>query len=247
MLLNSSRSVVLMSPWEAGSDLEGAPSMRFRLTYEGELRANQRDPMNGQSDRLAEHKQSIRKVFHKQLKELWNSNPFLSGYEATVGMEHAYVSAADPHLRFGPNKGDVVNLGETIANRHRENGYRFLPLVCEDFSLLCNLEILFLRRDPPGSILHAGDVDNRIKTLIDTLRKPKGSNELRGNEYPDSDEDPFYCLLEDDKLVTGFSVETDMLLSPSISGKVHDVRDVKIVISVEIKPMNATKFNLGFL
>ena len=31
------------------------------------------------------------------------------------------------------------------ANFHRD-GYRFVPLVCEDFSLLCSLDILFATR-----------------------------------------------------------------------------------------------------
>jgi hypothetical protein len=71
---------------------------------------------------------------------------------------------------------------------------------------------LFLRRDIPGSAIGAGDLDNRIKTLIDTLRRPLNANKARGNEMPAEGEDPFYCLLEDDRLVSHLEVETDTLL-----------------------------------
>jgi hypothetical protein len=90
-----------------------------------------------------------------------------------------------------------------------------------------------------------GDLDNRLKTLIDTLRKPHNANELVGNEMPPVDEDPFYCLLEDDDLVTGLGVETDMLRGPLSNGS-NDFSDVKLVISVELRPEHVTMFNLSF-
>ncbi len=52
--------------------------MRFRLTYEGELRASGHDPQGSQRDPMALHKQKIRKDFHGQLKQLWQTNKFLS-------------------------------------------------------------------------------------------------------------------------------------------------------------------------
>jgi hypothetical protein len=135
-------------------------------------------------------------------------------------------------------------MSEAIANAYRENGYRFVPLVREEFELLCSLDILFLRRDFSAGVVSAGDLDNRIKTLIDALRKPHNANELRGNETPGPGEDPFFCLLEDDDLVTALSVETDILLDPP-NGDAGQSQ-VKIVISVELKPNNVTMFNLSF-
>jgi hypothetical protein len=80
--------------------------------------------------------------------------------------------------------------------------------------------------------------------MIDALRKPHNANELRGNESPGPDEDPFYCLLQDDDLVTGLSVQTDMLLSPPNGDAGQN--EVKLVISVELKPDHVTMFNLSF-
>ena len=236
--------VVYLPPLEGTGPEESF--MRFRLTYEGELKASQKDPLGDQPDRLAEHKQAIRKVFHRQLKHLWESNKFLS--ERTEPITHKSADHRPVHdggAYFGGNK-DRVPLAEYTANLYRQNGYRFVPLVREDYSLLCSLTILFLRRDTPGSVISAGDIDNRIKTLIDTLRYPKSANELRGNETPEIGEDPFYCLLEDDKLVSHLEVETDMLLDPPLGNSAADRRQVRLIITVDLKPYNVTLFNLSF-
>lgn len=219
--------------------------MRFRLTYEGELKATQRDPLNNQPDRMAEHKQSIRRVFHRQLRHLWTTNKFLRDHK--VG---SYSNADKPigqaldMLMYGED--ERIPMVEAVANKYRENGYRFVPLVLKDLSLLCSLHVLFLRRDIPGSVVSAGDLDNRIKTLIDTLRRPKGANELRGNEQPGADEDPFFVLLEDDDLVSQLTVETDTLLDPPTGDREADRRQVRLVITVEIKPYDVTMFNLSY-
>jgi hypothetical protein len=102
------------------------------------------------------------------------------------------------------------------------------------------------RRDVPGSVISAGDLDNRIKTLVDTLRRPASIQELRGNEKPTAGEDPFFCLLEDDKLVTHLAVETDTLLDLPTGSVEDDRREVKLIITVELKPNDVTMFNLGF-
>jgi hypothetical protein len=223
--------------------------MRFRLTYEGPLKATQRDATGQQPDRLAEHKQCIRKKFHQQLKQLWATNRFLREHREPVKarLRVNQLPIADPRLFWSPSKdAETVTLSEYVANLFQRNGYRFVPLVREEISLLCSLDVLFLRRDAPGSAIQAGDIDNRIKTLIDCLRMPKSAQELVGNETPASDEDPFYCLLEDDNLVSAFSVETDTLLDPPQLPADEDRRMVRIVITVDLSPYDVTKFNLSF-
>jgi hypothetical protein len=101
------------------------------------------------------------------------------------------------------------------------------------------------RRDFQTGVLSAGDLDNRIKTLIDTLRKPHSANELGNYQTPEQGEDPFFCLLEDDDLVTALSVQTDMLLDPPQPGDARQSQ-VRLFISVEIKPSHVNMFNLSF-
>lgn len=132
-----------------------------------------------------------------------------------------------------------------MADLYRENGYRFVPLVREDWHLFCDIQVLFLRHDIPGSVIQAGDIDNRIKTLLDALRKPHSAAELKGHETPQADEAPFFVLLEDDKLVTSLSVDTDTLLTSKPNGPA-DGRDVHLVITVSVRPYYTTMFNLSF-
>jgi len=193
-------------------ELERVPLLKFRLTYEGELRATQRDAMANQPNPLASHKHGIRRSFHKQLKQLWSITPLLSTYtrarEGDIGNRPIQSSGA--YLDYPNHK--KIPLLEYVAGNFNNNGYRFVPLVCAEFSLLCSISILFLRRDIPGSAISAGDIDNRVKTIIDALSMPIHANELAGNEIPQVGEDPFFCLLENDRLVSHFEVETDVLL-----------------------------------
>jgi hypothetical protein len=136
-------------------------------------------------------------------------------------------------------------MSEVIADRYQEFGYRFVPLVRDEIFLTCSLSILFLRRDRPGGVIEAGDIDNRIKTLIDALRRPRSSNELLKNESPQDGENPFFVLMEDDKQVSHLEVETDLLLDP-LTDSDADQRKVRLIITVELKPYDITLFNLSF-
>lgn len=231
--------------------------MRFRLTYAGELRPTQRDSLSHEVDRLAFHKHAIRREFHGQLKRLWRTNKFLSEHRVYPGdynitqPEHQTAQrsiAETPPAVLGGGPDNKIALVEAIAAQRQNHdfSYRFVPLVRDGIPLLCSLDILFLRRDTPGSALQAGDIDNRIKTLIDTLRRPKSHNEMpAGTEPRPGEDDPFFCLLDDDKHVSHFSVETDTLLDPVTDGDA-DKRKVKLVITVELRPYHVTNFTLAF-
>jgi hypothetical protein len=233
--------------------------MRFTLTYAGPLKATQQEPISGQPNRMAKHKHDIRREFHRQLKLLWETNKFLRDHKVEEGMQDVSPAKLQQMIGgWGTDSGQKVPMAESVANKYRENGFRFVPLVREELALLCSLEILFLRTDYPGSVISAGDLDNRIKTLIDTLRRPRSINELRYRDngiekiiVAETGEDPFFCLLEDDKHVTELSVRTDQLFNLEIGNEnVHSRDDadrrVLVVIRVEIKPYDVTMLNLNF-
>lgn len=222
--------------------------MRIRLVYEGPLQPTQNPRLPEQFDALAPLKHHIRQVMHKQLREFWTRNRFLRDFRAD-NLEYGSLSPLEQSAIWtdGPseNARSLVNL---IAEEYSEYGYQFVPLVCEWTKTLCNLDILLLRRDfPPEKIegpLWHGDLDNRVKTLIDALCKPSGSSQLRNNEEPGVGEDPFYCLLQDDKLVSGLTVETDTLLLPPKESE--DMSYVCAIVTADIKPYQITGLNLGF-
>jgi hypothetical protein len=67
---------------------------------------------------------------------------------------------------------------------------------------------------------------------------------LRDYGNPAEDEDPFFCLLEDDSLITKVSIETDMLLEPVSQPPTKN--DARLVIGVTIRPFNIDPSNMNF-
>jgi hypothetical protein len=107
---------------------------------------------------------------------------------------------------------------------------------------MTGIEILLQRIDNVSSSVWSGDIDNRIKTIIDALEVPQ-ANDGYASMTPDAVEDPFFCLLEDDKYLNHVAVETANLLDvPDNSDRSYaDVR-----IKVSIRPDNLIFDNVGF-
>lgn len=197
--------------------------MEFRLVYQGPLAANG----------SVRDKHNLRKSLHPQLATLWQQvplsemRPFLLGPPQTPG--HDVVPAS---LGWAPAAPPSVIVPL--------DAFTFSPLVSTRLRLVCHLDILFLRPEQPGSIITTGgDIDNRLKTLLDALRIPKTSSELPPGASPAPDETPFFCLLEDDALVTQIRVTTDRLLAPVQ----HDTH-VYLILAAAIKAARVTFQNI---
>jgi hypothetical protein len=187
--------------------------MKFRLTYQGELKAA------GNNSNRSLEKWLLRKAFHPQLAELWQTHPI---------------------LREAQNDEEKGEIKFPAYESIRVGGKRFIPLIRKSLSLACNLNITFLRKEEPGTLLlQGGDLDNRIKVLFDGLRMPSQS-ELDGTNLG---AEPFYSLLEQDSLITGFSVDTDRLLTRP-GALVHQVH---LIIEVTVRVMRASLDNIEFL
>jgi hypothetical protein len=208
--------------------LEGS-IMEFRLLYQGPLPAEKCESGHASGpSRRAKDKHQLRKHFHPQLRELWEQHPDLREqansfcYVGARGKEGKRLVFVDEALSKASNVKKYI---EHIADDHPFCNSRFVPLVSEAGGFTCALDILFLRRDSPGNLIeNGGDIDNRIKVLLDGLRMPKTVQELGGLTIDPIDENPFYCLLEDDRLVTRLSVTTDRLITPrKPSENIHDV------------------------
>lgn len=88
------------------------------------------------------------------------------------------------------------------------------------------LHITWLRPGLLGSLVNAsGDIDNRLKTLFDAMRVP--CVEVQGA----NDDQPTFCLLDDDALITDVRITTDRLLEVDV----HDMH-VEMIIAVSIRP-----------
>jgi hypothetical protein len=178
--------------------------MRFTLIYDGPL------PSNGSAAKKAE----IRAVFRPQLSSLWQLTP-LSGQRKSLALE--------PEAHVGPSVlRDVA-------------GVLYAPVVCDLFKLVAELDILLLRQQRPGSLItQGGDIDNQLKTLFDALRTPGNAQEIGDPTAQGTEDDPFFTLLEDDRLVTRVNVESDRLLGAA------DPDHVRAVIRVTTRRWLAT-------
>jgi hypothetical protein len=177
--------------------------MEFRLVLRGHLPPDKRGTVPV--------KHRIRRELHPQLRTLWQQHPALRG-------------SFDP-IRKGRSRV------EELGNEYSRCGFRFVPLVKKkDFA--CALDILILRRQEPFKVFDpVGDLDNRIKTLIDGLRMPEQCSEVAG-QSPATDEDPFFVLMDDDKAIFQFQVITDRLLIPPEPDESE--RDVTAIIGVRV-------------
>lgn len=186
--------------------------MRFVLHYRGPLRSNGNPA----------HKHELREVFHRQLKQLWSQSP-LSEHSDFLVYPRPRPGEYSLPRPFGP--------------------FVFVPLVAGEMNVVAELSIVLLRPEAPGQLItQGGDIDNRVKTLFDALTVPRHQNALPSGAAPTSDQQPFfYCLLEDDNLVTSVSVRTEQLLEP-----VPDTSVVDVLIEVTTKVTRLTMGNGNF-
>ena len=147
-------------------------------------------------------KHDIRRELHPQLKELWEHPPLNQFYwKARPGSQH---------LR-------------TVR------GHEFVSIVHPDWHFNAELNILMLRPELPRRIVTSGgDIDNRLKTLFDALARPLHDQDVPAAWTPKDDEKPLHCLLDDDRLISKVTVETDRLLAALNS------THVKLVIKVHV-------------
>jgi hypothetical protein len=189
--------------------------LSFTLSYDGPL------PSAGNATRVPE-KQALRRAFHPQLKTWWKTGP-LAATLADIGGTFWQTF--------------VVSL---LA---ADTGFTFLPVVARFLNVVCELDILLLKPEEPGKfILNTGDLDNRLKLLFDALRMPTSKDEIPSEDTPQTGERPhFFCLLEDDALITKVSIRADRLLVPL--PRPHDIR---LVVGVSLRATYLTNQNFPF-
>jgi hypothetical protein len=186
--------------------------MRFRLIYSGSL------PTNGGPV----EKERVRSQLCPQLRALWNQPP-LSAMATRL--------RDSPHLAEGP-------AGEPSL-RFPVGGCEYVALVSSRLNLVAEIDVLFLRPCAPGELVrHGGDLDNRVKTLLDGLRLPSVEEARRVQQSQGTS--TRFVLLEDDALITRLNVEADRLLHPP------STKDVHLVITVNILKTETTWGNMSF-
>lgn len=145
-----------------------------------------------------EHKHHIRQHFHEQLALLWQQPPLNE------------IAPFLLKLRDGSDYCLLRPLGD----------HMFVPLITAEMNVVAELRVVLLRPEPPGRLITSGgDIDNRLKTLFDALSMPRHVNALPTQMLAGN----FYCLLEDDNLVTAVNVTAEQLLEPGVDPNTVDV------------------------
>ena len=107
--------------------------------------------------------------------------------------------------------------------------------------LRCSLDILLLRPEETKFIFTQGDIDGQLKTLFDALRLPKEEEEP-SEASPLEDETPFFCLLEDDRLISEVHVTADQLLLLPNKREVK-ANDAFVTVHVKINHIGGNPFD----
>jgi hypothetical protein len=172
--------------------------VEFRLLYEGELFAS------ANKNSHASHKHAIRKLLHPQLRRQWQLHKGLRQFAVRHSMPRATTTQYVEQERVDDG---LVELGKQRPLAM----FQFVPMMTKEHALRCSLDILLLRAEEPQFIMQRGDLDGQVKTIFDALAMPL-SIEQTGNSTPDPDETPFFCLMEDDRLISEMHVTGDQLL-----------------------------------
>lgn len=211
--------------------------MRFRLTYSGLLLSSGNDAEHKKAD----HKHELRLAFHPQLKRLWEITPFLKSGRSSWNNGTSWAS------NVGRDNPDYSI--QSRAKEFQERPWNFVPLVAQDMEFHCGLDILLMRANGGAkSIMNQGDIDGRLKTLLDALSIPDANQGYSDRKFEQAN-NPLFVLLENDRQITKVVVETDQLLQsvhPGEHGN-YGINDARVQINVHLSPVEPANWSMPFL
>ena len=106
------------------------------------------------------------------------------------------------------------------------NGYEFFPLAPFSSQCSASLKIRILDRQQRGYLIGSGgDIDNRLKTILDALRIPNEGTDMKG--IAPGNQNKVYTLLEDDRQVSSLSVEISRWMVDGPSDEVLVIIDIE--------------------
>jgi hypothetical protein len=212
--------------------------MELTLTYSGPLPACQ------DADKHTEQKQKIRLAFSRQLEKKFTTEPTLMQWsDSPQGcglMAHTKVIS-------GAIVWDCEQEKHQACFYEAETcGFRAVPIVTSHNGLGCQLDVEILRRARAGGVMaggdRGGDIDNRLKPLLDALALPMRPNQIPGPLWGKGER--LYCLLEDDALVSRLMIDIQRWDEDPATPAEQD--DVQLRIKASIQPCEPRIYHAGF-
>jgi hypothetical protein len=204
----------------------GEEAVELMLTYHGPLPACQNE------EKHSDQKQRIRIVFSQQLQKKFEQLPTLIHWSKTIWR----ANDAWPEIR--PHEKHVYPFREVDIC-----GFKGVAIVNAYNGLACHLDIEILRREVPGGVLsEGGDVDNRLKPLLDALALPAKTNQVPGNMWGKGER--LYCLLEDDALVSRLLIDIQRWDEDASDPSTADW--VQLRVKARIFPFEIRAYHTGF-
>ena len=121
-------------------------------------------------------------------------------------------------------------------------GHEFISPAHKGFWTAVELDVPILTRN----LIRPGDVDNRLKTLIDGLTRSANPQQLQSFSSP-AEGGATFCLLDDDRLVDRVAVDTRVWHEPGLAtNEALVVATAKLVLHQEAT-MNTPMHTLFFL
>lgn len=223
------------------TDFPGSPdngdTVKFTLSYEGPL------PSCTTREKRKSEKQALRAEFSYQLAQVWGTEPGLSS--RLKHFDKFDEAEFDPSTNRLYRKGALRKKPARYGVTYELGGFCFVPLVTAQGNLWCELDLTLYRNGDPGHVIsrHGADLDSHMKLLLDALRMPHTRDELAGATPADTG--PFFCLLEDDRLVTRLSIDTRRWIRRTDQKKSD--REVHVTIAVTVVARKVTEFNRDLL
>jgi hypothetical protein len=153
----------------------------------------------------------MRRSFDRQLRKLWGKQPF----DVLKKWEDSNFAAGAPEFRL------------------RQGTQLFVPLYGSAIGVGVELDIRLLTGMPEQkAVITAGDLDNRIKRLIDALQAPAQLGEHVDDLEPDQ---RWHCLVDNDSAVLGLTAKLGAYLDsddPSESFATIVVRPIPLRVSL---------------
>ncbi len=227
------------SYWEAVRQLaQPFELMKFTLIYDGPLPAG--------AKKRSVFAAKIRNVLHPQMRDLWDHHVIMRQltHTARTYLEGGFFgsgkfSPTELPNWDGPPRPLMDGQTDLVAPIAVPNVGNFIPIIRNSLYLACAIDLLFLRHEEPMHLFDSGgDIDNRLKCFFDALTIPNAEQASTGE---DPCADPLCCLLENDKLISDFSVRSGRLLGKSATEK--DRFDVRIQADITVKVLRVREQN----